>query len=57
MKNGLYKAVGAPTEAALVVLAEKIGLADSAEQLGVAKARIADPEKTTDIASRAYQSK
>ena len=56
-KGGLFKAVGAPTEAALVVLAEKIGLANAAEQQAVENARRAEPDKNFDAATRVYTSK
>ena len=53
-KNGMYKAVGAPTEAALIVLAEKLGLSDPAEQHAADKAREADPEGSPDAATKQY---
>lgn len=53
-KNGIFKAVGAPTEAALVVLAEKLGLADPAEQQAAEKERRADPEGCPDAVTRHY---
>lgn len=56
-KNGLFKAVGAPTEAALVVLAEKLGLADEAEQQRADETRRADPEGNLDAVTRRYLAK
>ncbi|GBG71486.1 hypothetical protein CBR_g8902 [Chara braunii] len=44
-KKGKYVASGMPTEAALKVLVEKIGLSDPLAQSVVNEARIADPEK------------
>mmetsp|Transcript_20925 Transcript_20925/g.53619 ORF Transcript_20925/g.53619 Transcript_20925/m.53619 type:complete len:1079 (+) Transcript_20925:201-3437(+) len=41
--KGQYTAVGAPTEAALAVLVEKLGLPDSAEAEALARARRAEP--------------
>jgi Ca2+-transporting ATPase len=43
-KAGVYKASGAPTEAALVVLAEKLGVPDALRQKQIVSARSADPE-------------
>lgn len=56
-KGGLFKAVGAPTEAALVVLAEKIGWPDAAEQAAVLKARKADLDDNCDAVCRLYASR
>lgn len=53
-KNGLFRAVGAPTEAALVVLAEKLGVADNGQQRALEKARHADPEHMPDVVSKEY---
>lgn len=53
-KDGVFKAVGAPTEAALVVLAEKLGLADVAETQRIRQARAADPSANPDGACRFY---
>ena len=53
-KNGIFRAVGAPTEAALVVLAEKLGLADEAEQRAAEKERSADELGNPDAVSRQY---
>lgn len=43
-KGGVYKAMGAPTEAALLVLAEKLGVPDAAAQQAIMRERQADPE-------------
>lgn len=43
-KAGHHKAVGQPTEAALLVLAEKLGVAGDAAQKGIRALRLADPE-------------
>ena len=53
-KNGIFRAVGAPTEAALVVLAEKLGLADESEQKAAEKERAADELGNPDAVSRHY---
>lgn len=53
-KEGLFKAVGAPTEAALVVLAEKLGVPDGATQQRIAAARRADPDTHPDGVQQWY---
>jgi Ca2+-transporting ATPase len=53
-KGGLYKASGAPTEAALVVLAEKLGVPDPEQQKQLASARSADPENCADVVQQWY---
>lgn len=53
-KAGVYKANGAPTEAALVVLAEKLGVPDPQQQKQIASARSADPENSADSVQRWY---
>jgi hypothetical protein len=53
-KNGGFRAVGGPTEAALLVLTEKLGVADSAEQLAIRRLRLEDPENHPTGACEAY---
>lgn len=53
-KGGIFRAVGAPTEAALIVLAEKLGLADEAEQRSAEKERATDEMGHPDAVSRHY---
>lgn len=48
-KAGAFKAVGAPTEAALVVLAEKMGTMDAAETARLAALRRADPTANPQV--------
>jgi len=43
-QEGTFRAVGAPTEAALLVLTEKLGVAAAAEQQRIATARQSDPD-------------
>ena len=54
LRSGHHRAVGQPTEAALLVLVEKLGLADAAEQQAVQQARRADPEHNVTGACAAY---
>ena len=56
-KDGVFKAVGGPTEVALLVLAEKLGLADEEQQKAINKARKADPDNNADATSQVYQSR
>ena len=56
-KNGIYKAVGAPTEAALVVLAEKLGVADDIDKLAIKNLRTGDADSHADAVARFYSSR
>ena len=53
-KDGRYHAVGAPTEAALVVLVEKLGVADSGLKARIREQRSASPEGHADGTCQAY---
>ena len=53
-KDGRYHAVGAPTEAALVVLVEKLGVADSGLKARINAQRSANPEGHGDTTCQAY---
>lgn len=53
-KDGRYHAVGAPTEAALVVLVEKLGVADSGLKARIREQRAASPEGHADGTCQAY---
>ena len=53
-KDGRYHAVGAPTEAALVVLVEKLGVADSGLKARITDQRNAAPEDHADGTCQAY---
>ena len=53
-KEGRYHAVGAPTEAALVVLVEKLGVADAGLNSRIKQQRAATPEGNADGTCQAY---
>ena len=53
-KTGHFKAVGAPTEAALVVLAEKLGVPNANEANRLRSLRANDPEGNPTPASNFY---
>jgi Ca2+-transporting ATPase len=54
-KHGVYKAIGQPTEAALLVLAEKIGLGDAAAQQRIRANREDDPTGVCSMYGSRYQ--
>jgi Ca2+-transporting ATPase len=54
-KHGTYKAIGQPTEAALLILAEKIGLVDAAAQQRVRANREEDPTGACSMYAAKYQ--
>ncbi|KAL4420219.1 hypothetical protein ABPG77_011043 [Micractinium sp. CCAP 211/92] len=56
-KAGHHRAVGQPTEAALLVLAEKLGVAGEAAQRRIAAARLASPEASPTGACAHHASK
>jgi len=56
-KDGVFRAAGAATEAALVVLAEKLGVPDAGDQARIGAARAADPDAHADGASRWYHAR
>lgn len=56
-KAGHHRAVGQPTEAALLVLAEKLGVASEVTQRSIASARLADPEANPTGACSHHASK
>ncbi|KAK9815793.1 hypothetical protein WJX72_009539 [[Myrmecia] bisecta] len=53
-KAGVYKAVGAPTEAALVVMVEKLGVAEPGLQQRIHDARQQDPDNNASGACDFY---
>ncbi len=56
-KAGHHRAVGQPTEAALLVLAEKLGVAGEAAQRRIAAERLASPEASPTGACAHHASK
>lgn len=56
-KGGAYRAVGAPTEAALAVLAEKLGVSDATVNARLVAARKADPEGGLNAVCNEYRSR
>ena len=56
-KSGTFKAVGAPTEAALVVLAEKLGVSNASQQAALRQERQRDPENNPTPFLRHYNSR
>ncbi|KAG2495960.1 hypothetical protein HYH03_005890 [Edaphochlamys debaryana] len=54
-KGSAFRSVGAPTEAALLVLAEKLGLGDPAETAAATKKRTATPEEHPQPVTQAYR--
>ncbi|KXZ46192.1 hypothetical protein GPECTOR_46g261 [Gonium pectorale] len=54
-KGSAFRAVGAPTEAALLVLAEKLGMADPLETAAARKKRTATPEEHPQPVTQAYR--
>ena len=53
-KDGRFHAVGAPTEAALVVLVEKLGVSDPGLKARLIEKRSANPESHADAICQAY---
>ena len=53
-RDGVFRAVGAPTEAALVVLAEKLGVPDPEAQERIRAQRATDPERHADGTAQYY---
>ena len=53
-KDGRFHAVGAPTEAALVVLVEKLGVADAGLKSRIQQQRATSPEGHADGTCQAY---
>ena len=53
-KNGVYRAVGAPTEAALVCLVEKLGCAEEQEHSNLIALRRNSPEASPMPVTKAY---
>mmetsp|Transcript_20295 Transcript_20295/g.44334 ORF Transcript_20295/g.44334 Transcript_20295/m.44334 type:complete len:1049 (-) Transcript_20295:1149-4295(-) len=56
-KNGAFRAAGAPTEAALKVLVEKLGVPDANTAKALATKRAANPEDNPEPVSRSYGQK
>ena len=53
-KDGRFHAVGAPTEAALVVLVEKLGVSDAGLKARIVEKRRADPQQHADATCQTY---
>ncbi|CAL8463437.1 g2971 [Coccomyxa elongata] len=56
-KEGVFRAAGAPTEAALVVLAEKLGIPNAQQSAAIAAARKSDPDAHADGVQQWYCAK
>lgn len=56
-KAGAFRAAGAPTEAALKVLVEKLGVPDAATAKALAAKRAANPEDNPEPVSKTYLAK
>ena len=56
-REGTFKAAGAPTEAALIVLAEKLGVPDQATSSSLAAARRSDPDGHPDAVQQWYNAR
>ncbi|GMH43584.1 hypothetical protein BSKO_11506 [Bryopsis sp. KO-2023] len=56
-KGGVYRAGGNPTEVALKVLVEKMGVSDGAEMEKIKKKRISDPDHNAEAVCDLYASK
>ena len=56
-RQGTYRAVGGNTEAALIVLAEKLGLADRSETSRLEDLRRQDPDTHHSGICKAYHSR
>eukprot|EP00877_Chromochloris_zofingiensis_P004035 jgi/Chrzof1/13632/Cz08g05050.t1 len=57
IKNGVYRSVGAPTEAALKVLAEKLGVPDRSISKALCDKRRANPEDHPEAVGHWYKDK
>ena len=57
LQDGSFRAVGAPTEAALLVLAEKLGVSQTAAQQEILRLRRSDPDSYPCGACEHYASK
>lgn len=53
-KDSRYHSVGAPTEAALTVLVEKLGLIDAGQTARIHQQRESQPEGHADLVCQAY---
>lgn len=56
-KQGAFKAVGQATETAIKVLAEKLGVADAAENLKLRRMRTTNPEENPEPVCKSYCSR